>query len=704
LKRAHVAAIPFLASLGLSLSTVGSNVYWQDSGVFLSAVKDAGILYPPGFVFYVVACKIWTLTFSFLDFTLAVHLFSAACVAGACSLLALATREMLRTRGPVFRTGEPDESPMGDACAAAAGCLAAGGFTFWFTGIYAKGYALYYLVLASLLLALVLADGDRTPRAFRRLAVLIGLAWAAHPSSACLAPALLLFVARHRHAIRGREWARGAGIAAGVALGPSLIVLPILAALGPVTALGDPRSFPELLDYALGLRFMGRPGAFGVDPDRMATFGLFLWEEFLGVGLGLLAAGMVSLVGVNGGLLAGILAWSLPYSLLALLFKVEGQHDCWFVAAWLPFHLLVGLGLRRVAILVPPPSRWAVVAVLPAAGLAWAVAANRADLDQRTYTLAEAYGRILLDPVDRDAIVVLNGDDALAITGYLQRVKGRRPDVVLVALPFLGQGLVGGRDWYDEKLLRERPFLGRPDYAGARGAFPGARPLACHLAAFLHANARRGRELFTQASLPPAMLPSGMTLIPAGALWKLVPIEGQRLEFKYWQFPVDLPDVQHRLGRKRGLELSKRGDQLVVRQEAYEERLVDLLLRARHGLGDLLVKAGKGKEALAVLVDVGKVDPAYLEQSMFLLSLGRAFAATGQDRRAGELLREALALGLPPGPQGWALFTLGELASGRGDAQEAEARFVEAGNASGGDPELLGCLEAKRPPQKPAPK
>src|SRR5205807_1717832 len=42
LKRGLVPAVPFVVSLTLSLSTVGANVYWQDSGLFLSAVKDAG--------------------------------------------------------------------------------------------------------------------------------------------------------------------------------------------------------------------------------------------------------------------------------------------------------------------------------------------------------------------------------------------------------------------------------------------------------------------------------------------------------------------------------------------------------------------------------------------------------------------------------------------------------------------------------------
>ena len=48
-------------SLILSLCTVGSKPHWQDSGIYLVAVKEFSVLYPPGFVLYLSLCKAWTL-------------------------------------------------------------------------------------------------------------------------------------------------------------------------------------------------------------------------------------------------------------------------------------------------------------------------------------------------------------------------------------------------------------------------------------------------------------------------------------------------------------------------------------------------------------------------------------------------------------------------------------------------------------------
>src|SRR5205814_2579870 len=138
----------FVLSLILSGFTIGTKVSWQDSGFFLAGVKELGILYSPGFVLYLVLCKAWTLLLGgFLDFTLAVHLFSAFCAAGAAATIAVASRDLLRTQGPLFRVACAD----GDLAAIVAGGLAACGFTFWSAALLAKGYAFLYLVLALLL-------------------------------------------------------------------------------------------------------------------------------------------------------------------------------------------------------------------------------------------------------------------------------------------------------------------------------------------------------------------------------------------------------------------------------------------------------------------------------------------------------------------------------------------------------------------------
>src|SRR5438045_254063 len=100
-RRWAVPAIPFAFSLALSLQTAGPHAFWQDSGYYLTAIHEFVLPASHGFVLYVFLAKAWTLVAApIFGFTLAVHLFSAFCAAGAAAFLAAAARAFLRRYRP----------------------------------------------------------------------------------------------------------------------------------------------------------------------------------------------------------------------------------------------------------------------------------------------------------------------------------------------------------------------------------------------------------------------------------------------------------------------------------------------------------------------------------------------------------------------------------------------------------------------------
>src|SRR5688572_25972791 len=177
LRRWAVPGIPFAFSLSLSIATVGSTVFWQDSGFYLTAVREFSVLYPHGFVLYLVLCKAWSwATAPIFGFTLAVHLFSAFCAAGAAAFIARAVRAFLGRLG--LETGA-------GLASVGAACLLAAGYSFWHSALLAKTYALYYLCVAALLWLLAAAERRRDVLI---LGTVLGLCWAAHPSAVLLIP------------------------------------------------------------------------------------------------------------------------------------------------------------------------------------------------------------------------------------------------------------------------------------------------------------------------------------------------------------------------------------------------------------------------------------------------------------------------------------------------------------------------------------
>jgi tetratricopeptide (TPR) repeat protein len=678
MRRWIVPGLPFALSLSLSLATVGSHAYWQDSGVYLTAVKELGVLYPPGFGLYLLLCRLWTLILFAVDFTLAVHLFSSLCAALAAGTMAVAVRDLLRSRGPLFRVLEQDPGELAGYCGIASGALLACGFTFWTAAIYAKGYALYYLLLTLLIWRMIRADESGRPRDFSIVAGLIGLAWQAHPSAALTGAALAAFGAQHARTLGLRGVAGRILLAAASAIGPSALILPILLARDPWLVMGHPGTPGEFLAYISGMRFVGMKGAFGFDGVRAASFGLYLWEEMRGVGLILVTLGLVTIASRNRKLLLGILLWLVPYAVITILFKPEGQHDHWFVASWLPLSLALGVGACRLAQAAGTRGP-ALVAAAGVAGVLWATGVNFSGVTQRRYDLAELYGSTLLEPVDPNAVLVLYGDDANALSGYLQRVRGVRPDVTLVTASYLCYRATGGTDWYDDALLRRHSDLVRPDYDAVGRRFPGADLVDIATAAFLNANSGGGRPVFTDRSVPTSMLRPDLMLLPAGALWKAVPRAAvPPLDPRYWFFPIEPEQVVPRIRRERAQSVQHTADDVIVKPVSYEQRLIGLLLQARINLARALVERQQFAPALKLFESVVALDPESGGTPVVVYFSGLGYHALGQDERAVPLLRRTAEAGGRPEWRATALFTLGQIARKRGDEAGARKFFQEA--------------------------
>lgn len=592
MKRLTLPGIPFLLSFALSLWTAGSHCYWQDSGFFLVAVKELGILYPPGFALYVLLCKAWTLALWFLDFTYAVHLFSAVCAAAAAGTIAVAARDLLRTKGPVFRTVQ-EEGPLAEWVGASIGCLAASGYTFWAAAILAKVYAFYYLILTLLIWRMIRADESGKPRDFTIVAVLIGLSWQAHPSATLIGLALVLFVAYHRKIVGWKGLLWRTGLAALCAVGP-IHLLPLFKhAGGSVLQFGDPGTLSGFVEYVTGARFTTKGKNFGLEAFRVASVGRYFWEEFLGVGVVLLGAGAYRLWSVNRRLLIGLAAWVVPVLVLTVLFKLEGQHDFWMVAAWIPLWLAAAVGLSMAGKL----REAAVAAAL--VGTIWAVVANRSDLDQRNYPLAETLGHTYLDKLDRDSYLSLESDDALAITLYLQRIRLVRTDVRISSDHVAHVSTIAPTKEF-RALYFDRPEIGMTNFT---------------------------------RTIPTTWGPLWVTgAVPANP--------------EPWEEPVPAEDVPKLYRRERGQFVDRKWFEIKVRPEAYERRLLRLILLARKNRADKLSREGKLGDAAALYESILKLDPWMEEEPTAVLPMATLYVGLKKYDRAEAMFKKALTLDL----------------------------------------------------------
>jgi tetratricopeptide (TPR) repeat protein len=527
---------------------------------------------------------------------------------------------------------------------------------------------------------MIRADETGRPRDFTLVAALVGLAWAAHPSATAAGPALVLFVVAHAKALGWRGVAWRTGLAALCAAGPSL-ALPALSARDARMAFGEPEGLTGIVSYVAGSRFTSVEGSWGFDAGRWTSVGQYFWEEMLLVGTLAVAAGLVRLATLNRRLLAGIALWAAPFLGVPVSFKLEGQHDHWFVAAWLALDLAAAVALwdfgRRARARAVP-----LVVGAGLAGVVWAAAINYPLLNQRGYDLPRVFGRIHLDALEPDAILMTGSDDTAAIGLYLQIVRGHREDVLLVRASHLGSG------WYDRKLRRRDARLKASGHAGA--------------AAFANENVSRERPVYFEVPPPVEMIRPDYALVPAGTLWKMAPKGEETIDPRRWRFPIEPQAVRARFRRARGQRVEPYPGGIRVAPEPYERRLLISLLRARKLLADWHFAQGgpEGyRQAQGLYGSIVEADPEAGRQAEVVYPYALTLLALGQRAAADPVLRRALELELAPAQRATALCYLGEIYRDAGRAAEAEALFRQALAVPGVDARTREEVERRAAPR-----
>jgi hypothetical protein len=642
--------IPFVFSLVLSIPTTGTAVFWQDSGFYLTAVHEFSVLYPHGFVLYLALCKAWTIVAApVFGFTLSVHLFSALCAAGAASFAARAARAFLHRL---------DLGAGAGLAAIGAGCLLAAGYSFWHSALLAKTYALYYLGIAILLW--LLASAERL-RDFLLLGAVLGLCWAAHPSALLFIPAVLAVAWARRDRILdiGAKWiAAVAAIAVAAAVVPSLL-LPLIASRESIYDFDSPRTVGALFDYLRGSRYTDAKSAFGFDPERILHALSFAWEEYLGVGLALLAAGVVSVARRRPRILLLFAAWLLPLVGITLVFRAEGQFDMWLVSAYLPLSLLLAAGLQMAAL-----RRRGIAVGGLAAGLIWMVAANFSDLNQRRYPYAEQFARFLTKNLDPGSTIYLAYDDSIATVSWLRAVKGEAADLTLVV------GARLGFPWYDRRLARI-PGVRIPAWEASWRAMPGIPPDSFELVSYANDNVGPGRALYSEKEPDARFLRPGLTVVPAGMLWKIAERGEARLEPKYWDFPADLLALSRDVRRPRGVTGA------TFRPEPFEDRLLLRLIHARLRLADVMLERAP-QAALDQYELVRRARPAFMDDEKFLFQWATALFLTDRTKEAEEVYLALLPRKIGSRTRALCRYHLGEILRSRGRREEARTHFEAA--------------------------
>ncbi len=664
--------------------TRGVGPYWQDSGLFLAALKTGGGLLSPGYPVYILLGRpfVWLFRLAVpgATFAEAANFFSSSAAALAAGLTSLSIATVLRPGyrffGPVT-PGSSDRGARGGVrllAAAVGGLLAGLSYSLWFQALTAEAYALNSF-FAALVLFLFLRLGEEGPlgpfpsRRQRTLLLLLlamhGLSMGNHPVTIVFLPALAWLAWIGRGALRDRRLATLAVAAwAGGAFLPYLS-LPWAARVHPTNPFGDVASASGLLRHMLGAQWTGEARSYGIAADRFATLPVQLWQELFAVGLLGLALGLAWLWKKQRLALAFVAVVALPAALLPLAYLRGGEYDFWLLPLYLLCFAVAGLGLgwlfdgiARAS--VPLSVRIALVALLSASALAGPLTVNPELVSRRGDFVPEDFGRNLYRPLRPEAVLVVTSDQENALTYYLEVVEGLRPDVARV-----DAGSVA-TPWYAGYLRRRYPGLEVPESFSEPGLGAQRRVVELALANFR-------RRPFYVTGPPTFEPPAGAEWVPAGGLFRLSPTPGEPVRRADWDDVYRNPGPFDREARDHAPRREPDGAEV---REAYTAQIRRFHVQAWKNLGDWSLDHGRFAEAADAYRRALETDPS-LDHPGILFGLGKALFL--QDRNAEALpYLERASSRLDPGRLAEASLYLGQILAESGDRAAALDRFAAA--------------------------
>jgi hypothetical protein len=447
-----------LAALATYAATLNPTVSHGDSGEMIAVAHTLGVAHPPGYPLYTLLAKLFSLV-PLGSVAARVNFFSAVCDALAalfvCRAAALLTRNVW------------------------AGVAAVGFFAFsplvWPYAVTAEVFALNNLFAATLLYLSVLAgtavSAERRWRLWLVIAFVLGLGLANHHILVLMAaPTLLMQLVLTCRANLTRSRLAMLALAACLGLTPYLYLF-IAPHFGSEIAWGHTSALRGFLDHLLRREYgtlqlaQTTSASTGGAGERLAAFVARLWTTTAGSAPLLLLAALPALFRRSAMRLTvclwtiGVVAYLAVFAALSNLSMGDPVHaavqERFWQQALVVLSVLAGLGLARVADLLPQGRRLLAAALAVAAALGMA-AAHLREMDQRGHAFFREYGRALLDSLPHDAVLLITSDEAIGSVRYLQQVEGYRRDVTV-----LPTGQVSN-PWFRELAARRFPKLALP--------------------------------------------------------------------------------------------------------------------------------------------------------------------------------------------------------------------------------------------------
>ncbi|MBI4243498.1 MAG: DUF2723 domain-containing protein [Planctomycetes bacterium] len=607
----------FLCSFLAYLLTLGKYVYWQDSGYFLSVIKDFGIPCAPGFPLFLLLYKLSAIIFSDLigfDFVMVVCATSAFFTSCACALISVTVYELFSSGFKFFQDKGTSSLNLEGITLSLISVFSGLSFGFgyypWFQAVNAEIYSLcifflslgFYLIVRLGQLGVLKRELTKPQWAHIILiTVVTGFSCSTHPMMTVGLFVGAIFVAVLNPGVL-KNWKF---VISSVFIFTAAYIIPNLFQLyrSPLDVKftqGNPSTLKTFIGYIFGTEWEGQFGWLDFRWERLISFGDLFYNQYFIVGMVVLVYGCCRVASFNRKFSLFCLVAFLAQFINTWSYSNGGEYDVWVNVNYMILSIPFAVGLYCIGSRLRAVTKINLnfISIIGLLNLLVLLFINFRQIDRKDYDYAERHGMNLIKNLDKNAIIVLAGETDKATVQFLQIVRKYRNDVSILMPNYLKW------EWYHAFLQRIagidlppiRMFEYEIEFVQQRYFNDIQLLMLTHIINF---NADR-RHIFLY-NVPPVPIKKELRYLPAGAFLTIVPAESENVDLKYWEYSaVDEKVAVLRDNEKLHIQDERRvilGDgkpYYYIRRRAFILDYVRFYSDAYKNLGDWYITKGNG--------------------------------------------------------------------------------------------------------------
>ena len=272
----------FFLTLLVYYLTLARTMFWIDSAIYLTVIKEFGIAYPPGFPLYIIIAKLWSyLPLPGFDFAQKINFLSAVFASLTSGVLYLTILKLLENKFYFFEEKFSSSQFIVTLIAFFSSLVFGFSHSLWYQATYAEVYTFHAFLTVLTIYFLISAgiDAEKQKRYLIGAALSFGFSFANHPMVVGFIPLFVWYLIKIRKMFFSEKKFFVALVVIFMLAGLlPYVYIPIRSLQNPEMDWGNPENLVNFINHVTGRHWTGEKTLF-VFLNQKFSYCIYLKKE-----------------------------------------------------------------------------------------------------------------------------------------------------------------------------------------------------------------------------------------------------------------------------------------------------------------------------------------------------------------------------------------------------------------------------------------